>query len=406
MAVSSYAVTVTRTAFRANTVPFFSALTIFFLVKFFQSEDKKTKYWSAAGGGLSFALGFYTYTSFRMMLPLLFGFGLLLFLGNRFDWRELVKKYTKYKLAFVGAFLVGISWIAHYYIQHPGSFVGRAGQVSVFNKELNHGDMIGTFLDVVKKTILSFFTAGDLNWRHNISGMPFLSPFISPFFAGAMIFFIAAMFLLLKQVWQQKIKAETFYQALLVCWFAFMLVPEITTAEGIPHGLRLVGVIPPLFIITAWGVNWVWQKVTANHSGWPKYYFAVLFISIVAVYNFYLYFVVAANSPDYYYAFRSDLTPVSNYLNQRDMKTRTYLSLDEFSVQTVDYLTTPQNQPYMLVDPAHTYELKLNHGDQVIFTMSTLFDRLKFLETHPKMKLVREDRNQFGQIIMLVYEQD
>ncbi len=406
MAISSYAVTVTRTAFRANTVPLLSTLTIFFLVKFFQSDDKKTKHWSAAAAGLSFALGFYTYTSFRMMLPLLFGFGLLLFIGYRSDWKELIRRYTKYKLTFIAAFLVGISWIAHYYFRHPGTFVGRAGQVSVFNKELNHGDVIGTFLDVVKKTVLSFFTAGDLNWRHNISGMPFLSPFISPFFAGALIFFIAAMFIFLKQVWKQKIQSETVYQGLLACWFLFMLVPEITTAEGIPHGLRLTGVIPPLFIITAWGINWAWSKATAKHSGWPKYYFAVLFVSILTIYNFYLYFVVAANSPDYYYAFRSDLTTASNYLNQRNTKTRTYLSLDEFSVQTVDYLTTPHNQPYVLVDPAHTYELKLSHGDQVVFTMSTLFDRLKFLETHPQAKLVHENRNQFGQIIMLVYEQD
>ncbi|MBX4191491.1 MAG: glycosyltransferase family 39 protein, partial [Candidatus Doudnabacteria bacterium] len=48
MAVSSYAVTVERTAFRANTVPFFCTMTLLFLVKFFQTEDKKSKYWSAA----------------------------------------------------------------------------------------------------------------------------------------------------------------------------------------------------------------------------------------------------------------------------------------------------------------------------------------------------------------------
>jgi 4-amino-4-deoxy-L-arabinose transferase-like glycosyltransferase len=405
MAVSSYAVTVERTAFRANTVPFFTTMTLLFLVKFFQSEDTKTKYRSAALSGLFFALSFYTYISSRMLLPLLFGFGVLLFLGHRSNWRKIVVQYTKYKLTFIAAFLIGISWIGWYYVKNPIAFVGRAGHVSIFNKDLNNGDVIGTAVDVFVVTIKSFFTEGDANWRHNVSGYPFLSPFISPFFAGALIIFTISFLVLLWQVWKQKVKPRTVYQALTAIWFWFMLAPEVTTAEGIPHGLRLIGVIPVIFIITGWGVSWIWTKLTHNVMTWPKYYFAVMFLSIVALYNFYLYFVVAASSSEYYYAFRSDLTGVSWYLNERNLKDRTYLSLDTFSVQTVDYFTTPKNQPYTLVDPAHTYELKLKKGDQVIFTMSTLYDRLKFVETHPKAKLVRTDKNQFDQITMLVYEQ-
>jgi 4-amino-4-deoxy-L-arabinose transferase-like glycosyltransferase len=405
MAVSSYAVTVSRTAFRANTVPLFATLTLLFLVKFFQTDDTKTKYWSAAAAGLSFALGFYTYISFRMMLPLLVGFGALLFLANRTDWKKLFQTYTKYKAVFAASFILGFAWLGSYFIAHPASFVGRAGHVSIFNKDLNNGDVLGTFFGVLKTTLLGFFTDGDLNWRHNVSGHPFLSPFLSPFFAIGLIFFTGAMFVLLKQVWQKKIKSETVYLALCGCWFWFMMVPEITTAEGIPHGLRLIGVIPVIFIMVAWGINWIWGKITSPDMTWPKYYFAILFFLIVGVYNFYLYFVVAANSPDYYYAFRSDLTSVSKYLNERNSKDKTYLSLDTFSVQTTDYLTTQTNQPYILVDPASTYQIKLKKGDQVIFTMSTLFDRIKFLENHRSVKLVREEINQFGRITMLVYEQ-
>jgi len=44
MAISSYAATVTRTAFRANTVPLLSTLTILFLVKFFQEKDVKKSF--------------------------------------------------------------------------------------------------------------------------------------------------------------------------------------------------------------------------------------------------------------------------------------------------------------------------------------------------------------------------
>lgn len=405
MAISSYAVTISRTAFRANLVPLLSILTIFFLVKFFQTQDRRQKYWSAALAGISFGAGFYSYTSFRMMLPLVVGFLLLLFLGFRNQWKKIFSQYAKYKIVFVVCFLAVISWLTVYFIQHPGSLVGRSGQVSIFNVDLNQGNVWGTFFTVLKQTILAFFTQGDLNWRHNISGFPLLSPFLSPFFAAALLFMTIAAFRLLKQVWSKKISPETFYQALVATWFWFMLVPEVTTAEGIPHGLRLIGVIPPMFILSAWGINWFWGKLSTL-SFFPPYkkYFAAIFLVGLFVYNFNLYFVVAANSPEYYYAFRSDLTVVSNYLNQRNLKAKTYLSLDKFSVQTVDYLTTENNQPFILLDPAHTYEVTLFPGDQVIFTQSTLFDRLKFIQFHPQARLVSEIKNKFGQIIMLIYQ--
>lgn len=413
MAVSSYAVTISRTAFRANTIPFFTTLTLLFLVKFFQSRDTKSKLYSAFFAGISFGLGFYTYISYRMMVPLLFIFALLLLIGFRDKVIPLFKQYFKYKVVFSLGFLISFAWLGYYFMTHTGSFVGRAGQVSVFSPDLNHGDLIGTVMDVFKKTILSFFTVGDLNWRHNVSGFPFLSPFISPFFALGLIVFSLAVLKLLKEVWQKTINPQTWYMALVAVWFWFMMVPELTTAEGIPHGLRLIGVIPPIFILSAWGVAWAWDKIArAEYFASPasiggantKTAFAAIFLSLILLYNFYAYFVVAANSSEYYYSFRSDLTTVSDYLNKRNQKDKTYLSLDAFSVQTVEYLTTEKIQPYILTIPEKTFEVKLKKGDQMVFTQSTIFDSNKFLQFHPDAILVEEKYNKWGETVMLVFE--
>lgn len=406
MAVSSYAVTISRTAFRANTIPLFTTLTVLFLVKAYQSEDRKTKIWSGLLAGVSFGLGFYTYISYRMMIPLLAGFAILLLIAARGSIRDTLRTYAKPVYAFLGGFAAAFAWLGYYFFSHPGSFVGRAGQVSIFSKELNNGDVWGTFLAVFKATILSFFTQGDLNWRHNVAGFPFLSPFISPFFAVGLIVFSLACFLLLKQVWRNKVEEKTFYMSLVAVWFWFMLAPEVTTAEGIPHGLRLIGVIPPIFVLSAWAVSWLWGKLIQNpYFDRRKWIFGAIFLSGIFVYNFYLYFGVAASSPEYYYAFRSDLTTVSEYLNKRDSKDRTYLSLDAFSVQTVEYLTTAKNNPYSLLVPENTYKVHLKAGDQVVFTQSTLYDTTKFRAAHPRARLVLEKKNQFNQTIMQVYEQ-
>lgn len=406
MAVSSYAVEISRTAFRANTLPLFTILTLLFLVKFFQSQDRKTKFSSAILAGIFTALGFYTYISFRMMIPFILGFGIILFFSQRHRIRELIAEYWKYKTAYVAAFIVTVFPIAYYFATHPGSFGGRTGQVSIFTTDLNHGDVLGTAVLVFKKTILSFFTQGDLNWRHNVSGFPFLSPLLSPFFAVALIIFTIAAFRMLKQAWQKNLQAETVYQAMIAVLFWFMMIPELLTAEGIPHGLRLIGVIPAIFILPAWMFDKIWQKINSYSLLQSiRIIFPAVLIFCVFFYNYYLYFGVSANSPEYYYAFRSDLTEVSNYLNARHQKNSTYLSLDKFSVQTTDYLTTETKQPYILLDPASTWKVNLKKGDQVVFTQSTLFDRLKFIQYHPAVKLIKTEQNQFKQPVMLVFEE-
>lgn len=404
MATCSYAVTVSRTAFRANTIPLFTGLTLYFFVKFFQSTDRKSKLWALFWAGISFGLGFYTYISYRMMIPLVLGFAVLLALAYRDRW-PLVWQNIKMQWAFVTGFVLSFAWIGYYFISHPGSFVGRAGQVSIFSSDLNHGDVLGTFLNVLKATILSFWVTGDSNWRHNVSGYPFLSPFVSPFFAIGLIMFSWSMFVMLKQIWQKNLQFKTAAQALIAILFWFMMVPEVTTAEGIPHGLRLIGVMPSIFIMSAYGAIWFWEKLSFwSRLRITKIAIPVIFLTGVFVYNFYLYFAVAVASPEYYYAFRSDLTTVSQYLNARNNKQQTYLSLDDFSVQTVEYLTTVKNQPYVLVDPASTYKVNLKPHDQVVFTQSTMYDITKFVETHPQARVIKECRNEFKYLIMRVYE--
>jgi 4-amino-4-deoxy-L-arabinose transferase-like glycosyltransferase len=404
MAVSSYAVTMNRTAFRANTIPLFTTLTLYFLVKYFQVPDRRAKMWAAFWAGVSFGLGFYTYISYRMMIPLLLMFAVLIALAYR-DRVGLIWEYCKTKWTFVIGFIVSFAWLGYYFWSHPGSFVGRAGQVSIFSEDLNNGDVVGTFLAVFKKTMLSFFTNGDLNWRHNVSGYAFLSPFESVFFALGLLIFTWAILTMLKEVWQKNLRFHTVAKALIATLFWFMLAPEVTTAEGIPHGLRLIGVIPAIFILAAYGMIKIWDKIIPySRLRFTRVVIPAVLLGGIFVYNFYLYFGVAVGSPDYYYAFRSDLTTVSEYLNNRNNKNKTFLSLDKFSVQTVDYLTTTTHQPYELLDPANTYKVSLESGDQVVFTMSSLYDITKFVEVYPDARLKNETRNEFDYIIMRVYE--
>lgn len=430
MAVSTWHIVLSRTAFRANLIPLFTTLTFYFLLAAIQTQQKAKRYFWSALLGAAFALGFYSYIAYRIMVPLLailvlWPFAVDVFQSPRF---KNIKKYFAPAIIAGILFIIFISPIAHYFYTHPGSFVGRSGQVSVFNPELNQGDLYGTVAQVAGLSLKAYFWDGDLNWRHNVSGQPFLSIIISPFFAIGLLWTILKAF---RYTFLPHKHPRDWTFFLLAGWFFAMLVPVVTTAEGIPHGLRAIGTIPSVFIISAIGIfavkEWAqkighpymlriakWQQQLINNAVLVMY---VCFVVALTSQTYIIYFVSAYNNSENFYAFRSDLTVVSEYLNDSAKKglateQNTYLILDKFSIQTVDYLTSvdgknpsnPLNQPYTQVDPENSWELKnLKPNDQIIFTQSSIFDIKKFKEFHPNTYLLREDRNKFNQTVMAIY---
>lgn len=386
MAVGTWDIVLSRTAFRANLVPLFTTITVYFIARTLQAKSDRERFWSALFGGAFLAGGVYTYIPFRMLIGILLFIAVLMLIADsrqKFAW---FKQYRRSLGVGLIAFIIVIAPLGYYFVKHPGSITGRASQVSIFNQDLNHGHLLLTFEQVTYKSIRAFFTQGDLNWRQNISGQPFLSPLISVFFGLTLLAFTLYT---LKFIWQclaGKPNTADLSKVLMTGLFWGMLVPEILTNEGIPHGLRSIGIVPAAYALSAIGLVYfahlvlrVWHRQWMEKVYWLV---AILFFATLTFTSYEQYFVYARNSSDNYYAFRSDLTKVSDYLNQNPDKEHTYLVLDGFSVQTVDYLTAERNHPYVVVDPANSDRLHLRKGDTVIFTNSTIADFLRFRDNH------------------------
>ncbi len=450
MAASSWHVVLSRTAFRATLIPLFSALVIYFLLSVYESNAYRARAWFAFLCGASFALGFYTYIAFRIMAPILFMVILWPFLASIKTKRikAVFLRYFMPVVSFLVAFVIFIFPIAKYFYTHPGSFLGRSGQVSIFNPSLytvngitltDKPPLITTLnvlVEVTKQSLLGFFTQGDLNWRHNVSGAPFLSQVVSPFF-GVGLGLITLMGI--GYFFMPNKRSGWWKYFLLTGWFWGMLLPVVTTAEGIPHGLRSVGLIPPVFIISAWMIytfvryvkiahEKIWHRCEKCHDQhyestsrlfrktlvwWGFKLVAVCFFLTLVLQTYFLYFIYAYNSAENFYYFRSDLSSVSEYLVARCEKDHTYLVLDTFSVQTTDYLTSdrygnfssPCSVPYKQVDPERSWQLSgLRSGDQIVFAQSSIFDIKKFKQYHPSANLIFQHGNKFGQAELAVYE--
>ena len=232
LALSFWHINFSRILFRAILVPFFLTFTFYFLLK----GIRKNKTLLLVVAGISYGLGFYTYLAYRLsvlLLPLL-----LLFQRDK-------KKLLKQLVVFLATTFVVALPIGMYFLQHPSHFMARTG-VSVFTQE---GPIL-TFLSSLGTHILQFFINGDPNWRHNISGSPAL------FWPTAVLFFIGIV-IAKKGVWKDDNRPV---YVLLFSWILLMLLPGALTYEGIPHHLRTIGTIPPVFLLAGLGGWWVIEK--------------------------------------------------------------------------------------------------------------------------------------------------
>lgn len=432
LATSSWHITLSRTGFRAIQIPLIILLFTAFVGYVVRSVKEKRiaiSYVYAALAGVAFASGFYTYIAYRAMIGVIVGIFILLLLAAMHPKIGFphIRRYGKQTVFAILFSMITIAPLALYFYQHPADFIGRAGQVSIFSPDLQrehgNGTLLGTLAYSTNQTLLSFFYHGDENWRHNVAGYPLLNPLVGLLFVLGILWTIKGTYDVFRQILRGKeVHLGMIYPYLLLVLLGMML-PVITTAEGMPHALRSIGMAAPIYILagTAGAVFFRWLMAWGNKRSIASVVRGVA-IGLIIVFSAYgplLYFIVSRNTPKAHAEYRGDLTVVSEYINSlatSQQKTRPYLVLDAFSVQTVHFLTSVMahefdSHPdealhkYTLLDPAKSDRTILKPGERIIFTQSTIFDANIYELSHKSSITRLESRlNRFGQEIMRVYE--
>ncbi len=436
LATSYWHTTLSRTGFRAILIPLFLALFTAWVGYVVQSVKKgqiKRSYIYAVLAGAAFAGGFYTYIAFRIMVGVVAGIAVILLLAalHKKVGLEHWKRYGWQMLAGLAAAVIVFAPLGWYFVQNPEDFVGRAGQVSVFSADLQReyggGTLMGTLWYSTRETLMSFFAgSGDLNWRHNVAGFPLLNPLVGILGLLGLAWVINGTVECVYKIFKgEELHLDMIFPYLLLL-LGGMLAPVVTTAEGIPHGLRSIGMLVPIFMMagTAGSVSLYWLK---RKMTWQQVQAAVLggaggLLMLSGLYDGTLYFLISRNDAEAHYAYRGDLTVVSNYINQlaEEGEMRPYLVLDAFSLQTVHFLTSVAAHEHTVGDEVHPDEAlhkwvqlnpeqshltELEAGQQIIFTQSTLPDADRYVQFH-QVKLVKQEFNRFGEEVMRVYTLD
>lgn len=337
----------------------------FFL--FLSKAIKKRGLLYPALAGACLGLSLYAYIAARVMVPI---FGLLAISLLWANWRKIS--------ALIGGGFLTFGPLLVYFIQNPDSLVKRAGHVSIFNPDLNQGKPLLAFLINIKKTVLMFFTQGDLNWRHNISGSPFFNPLIAGLFLAGLIWLIYYFY---QQAFQKR--KNIYIPLSIFAWFIAGLLPMLLTAEGIPHFLRAQSIIPVVFIFPALALYKIWHCPKFNKKIISSFLVILLVVSLGL--NYYNYFIKARRNSANHYAFRADLTKVAEQINQRQNKSKTFLVLEEYSLQTINFLTYRQGQQFIWLKPWLINQRDYPPQSLVIFTKSTISEFKKFKQPTDKI---------------------
>lgn len=326
LATSYWHINFSRIGFRAIMIPFLAAFGTYFLLKGLRTG----KIWPMIWAGIFIGLGFHTYIAFRFM-PFVFAVPIIWYLVRWWRNRQITALSCAPCLIALFLFVIFMAAlpIGLYFMQNPQDFFGRTGQVSIFSAD-------SPLLEFAKSNLATlgmFFARGDCNWRHNFNCQPQLYPLVGFFFLIGVISGLRGLF--------RNQESGIRNYGTLFAWLFFLSLPATLTREGLPHALRVIGLIPPIMIfagIGAWKVlEFVFLRLEKQKqnpalarkggASWPQYAgqlfrirreISVLFILIlflVPVSTYRNYFVRWANNPETYFAFSTDLWHLGQYLD-------------------------------------------------------------------------------------------
>jgi len=340
LATSFWHVNFSRIGFRAIMVPFCLVWSFYFLLKLMSATENKqrvsfTSITYAILSGFFFGLGFHTYIAFRFAVIILIIPIIMICISF---WKEYKKSgrlwatgfkkgFWQYDLWFWVIIIVALP-IGLYFLHNPQDFIGRAGGVSIFAQ----GNPIKEFITGAVKTLGMFNFAGDYNWRHNFSGSPQL------FWPVGILFLIGFVVSVKELMKSLKTKSGSwFVYSLLIVWFAVMLLPAVLTAEGLPHALRTIGVIPVCYIFAGLGAyglyKFLYKFVGSKKINKSLLLIAcLLFLVICACAQYDKYFIKWAKQPEVEDAFAKIYVDIGTHLNSLPPEISRYVIVNQAGV--------------------------------------------------------------------------
>ncbi len=334
VAISFWAIFVSRLTLRAVTLPPLLILTLYFLWRGLSptppnNHSPRARTISTRANsyreihnlkwfvlsGLAAGTTMYTYLSSRFV-PVV----ILAIFGYRL-WQRQIQKWH-----WAGLFLLFFVWallfapLGNYYLENFESFTRRSGQVSTVPYLLN-GEW-GPTIESTLGTLGMFSFNGDETDRYNLDGRPVFD------WVNALLFYIGLGVVLLRLARPPTVSGPA---ALLLLWVFFMLLPDFFTDDS-PHFLRTIGALPAIYMVWAIGVDTTLNfarffstsaaRIPQPESGAARYTsrlpltLTVLLLVITSLHTSYDYFYRWSNASEARSIYGADIAEIADYLQR------------------------------------------------------------------------------------------
>jgi len=241
---SYWHISLSRVGFRAITLPL--ALTVAFALFWITWRRLRAPggipWLPAVLGGLALGLTLYTYTAGRMSLALFAAtVAASWLLARRFDI-DRARMLKTAGVMLVAALLTALPLLI-YFASHPAYFGAHAAEVSVLNPQYAGDNPVAALLNSAARGFLLFVNTPDGNLRHNPAQIPVFDPLMAAWLLLGIG--LAGFF------WR---RLTTLFA---IMWFLALAVPAILSSEGVPHSLRMIGMLPIVYVLPVMAMAWV-----------------------------------------------------------------------------------------------------------------------------------------------------
>ncbi len=238
LAVSIWHLIASRNSYRAVLQPLFQLPALIFLIKAIRhSAEQRGRVWAWwMLAGLFTGLNIHTYLAARAfpLVVAIIGLAAVLIGPDR------AARLKGLLLEGGVAALVILPLALHFYF-NPADFYGRAADVSIWTPKWTGGDAWGQLWRNGLDTVGMFMSRGDPSYKHNIGYRPVFDPVLGVlFFAG-----------LAYAAWGLFRSKRRLVSLTLLSWLLVMQLPMVLSAQGIPHYLRSIGVLPVVMVFPA-----------------------------------------------------------------------------------------------------------------------------------------------------------
>ena len=348
LAINFWHINFSRIGFRAIMAPAFLVWAIYLLLKSFNQTKNNyqlpiTNYqnnwklvirnWALpALAGLIYGLGFHSYIAYRATpLLILMIFAMIYRQNNELSKKQFWTVFSIFSIAALMAFLpLGI-----YFLNNPTDFLGRTAGISIFSSQAPLKDLGLNIL----KTAGMFNIFGDFNWRHNVAGKPEL-------FWPVGIMFLIGIIKILKL---PRLEIGNWKLGIPLIWLTVVLLPVVISNEGLPHALRSILAVPPVFIIAAIGGIKIFEYLKTKLNPRLLLISCLILLSLLIFESYVTYFITWGGNPNVKNAFAYNDYIIAGELNKLPKELPKYIIVSDaqgtirrdtpISLQSILFLT-------------------------------------------------------------------